>query len=294
MSEEDFFLEDRLTKIRSIIEKYGEENFYISYSGGMDSVCLSELTDMALPGNMIPRVHASTGLEFSLMTKFVMKKAREDVRLHIIKPSVQIIPSLKRDGYPFKSKNHARLVDRYQRRGKLPSVESYLGNGEWGPTLQCPKILKYQFKEENPELRISDMCCVNMKEKPLTDWAVENGKRYAMIGVMKSEGGRRQSAKCLNFKDGVLKSFQPLSVATKEWEWWFIKKYNIELCELYYPPFSVPRSGCLGCPFNRELKKELSMMEKYPESFPGERKKAELVFGPVYDVYRRLNYRLTA
>ncbi len=292
MSEEEFFLEDRKTKILSIIEKYGENNFYISFSGGMDSVVLSELTDMALPGNMIPRVHASTGLEFDLMNKFIRKKAKEDARIHFIKPSVPIIPSLQRDGYPFKSKNHSRLVDRYQRKGKLPSVESYLGKGEWGPKLQCPKILRYQFTEEFTSLRISDKCCYNMKEKPLSDWAVENGKRYAMIGVMKSEGGRRQNAKCLTFRDGALTSFQPLSIATKEWERWFIEKYNIELCELYGPKWNLNRTGCLGCPFNRELEKELSMMENYPEAFPGERKKAELIFGPVYSEYRRIGYRL--
>ena len=50
----EFLLQDRLQKIRQIINKYGEENFYISFSGGADSTVLSALVDMALPDNKIP------------------------------------------------------------------------------------------------------------------------------------------------------------------------------------------------------------------------------------------------
>ena len=49
----DFILEDRLQKIRQIISEYGEDQFYISFSGGKDSVVLSALVDMAIPGNKI-------------------------------------------------------------------------------------------------------------------------------------------------------------------------------------------------------------------------------------------------
>ena len=37
MTDNEFLLFDRLEKIRSVIDKYGEENFYISFSGGKDS-----------------------------------------------------------------------------------------------------------------------------------------------------------------------------------------------------------------------------------------------------------------
>ena len=57
----DFILEDRLQKIRQIIGEYGEDNFAISFSGGKDSTVLSALVDMAILGNMIPRVFADTG-----------------------------------------------------------------------------------------------------------------------------------------------------------------------------------------------------------------------------------------
>ena len=66
MNDNEFLLYDRLQKIRQIIEQYGENNFYISYSGGKDSTVLHNLIDMALPNNKIPRVYADTGIELNI------------------------------------------------------------------------------------------------------------------------------------------------------------------------------------------------------------------------------------
>ena len=70
----EFLLQDRLQKIRQIIRKYGEENFYLSFSGGKDSTVLSHLLDMALPNNKIPRVYANTGIEYRLILEFVERE----------------------------------------------------------------------------------------------------------------------------------------------------------------------------------------------------------------------------
>lgn len=64
MTENEFILQDRLGVIRDTINKYGEDNFYISFSGGKDSTVVHHLVDMALPENKIPRVFANTGIEY--------------------------------------------------------------------------------------------------------------------------------------------------------------------------------------------------------------------------------------
>lgn len=68
----DFILEDRLQKIRQIINQYGENHFYISFSGGKDSTVLSALVDIAISGNVIPRVFADTGIELKMIEDFVL------------------------------------------------------------------------------------------------------------------------------------------------------------------------------------------------------------------------------
>ena len=296
MTENEFLLQDRLAKIKSTIAKYGEENFYLSFSGGKDSTVLSALLDMACPGNKIPRVYANTGIDLNMVRDFVFKLAEKDNRIQIIKPTVPIRKMLEEEGYPFKSMAHSQTVWHWQnRREKTIWIRRYLreelneNDKKYPPRYACPEILKYQFTDEFT-LKVSDKCCKKLKEDPLKKWQKENNRPYGLVGLMREEGGRREHAKCTVFNsNGTLKNFQPLAVITKEWEDWFISEYKVEICDIYKPPYSLKRTGCKGCPFAPDLQKQLDMMEKF---FPAERKQCELIWKPVYDEYRRLGYRL--
>lgn len=286
-TEEEFILYDRITKIKQVINKYGEDNFYLSFSGGKDSTVLSVLLDMAVPENKIPRVYANTGIELNMIRDFVLDVQDEDDRVVIIKPSVPIKQMLEKEGYPFKSKDHSEKLMIYQRSGMLRGIQKYV-NKQKGESFRCPEKLKYQFSDDF-KLKISDMCCKKMKEEPLKIWQKKNNKPYAILGTMQSEGGRRRAAVCLAWKGKDSFNFQPLVHITKEWEEWFIDKYNVNICDIYKEPYNFNRTGCKGCPFIPWLQKDLDILEKF---FPNERKQCEIIWKPVYDEYRRLGYRL--
>ena len=295
MTENEFLLQDRLAKIYSTICKFGEQNFRISFSGGKDSTVLSALIDMAVPGNKIPRTYADTGIELNMIRDFVMERAKHDPRIVIIQPHQPIKKMLETYGYPFKSKRHAKLVAIYQKYRTTdgrPGIQHYLHINDdgvnWKPQNSCPKKLMYQFTDECT-VKISDMCCKMLKEKTLEEWAKDHKRPYAIIGVMRSEGGRRENANCMAFTNGKLTAFQPLVHITKDWENWLIEKFNISICDIYKPPYNFARTGCKGCPFAVGLQHELDMLEKY---FPAERKQCEMIWKPVYDEYRRIGYRL--
>lgn len=293
MTDNEFLLFDRLTKIRQTIEKYEEKNFYISFSGGKDSTVLSALVDMAIPDNKIPRVYANTGIEYKLILEFVhrLKEQPHSWDLVILTPSVNIKKTLETEGYPFKSKHHSRMVERFNRLGRVKSIKVYLGEQEdkkWLGKKSCPKMLRYQFDEQNA-YNYSDKCCLRMKEEPLEKWAKENDKKYHITGIMRSEGGRRDNAECMTFRGKELQAFQPLVPITKEWENWFIDEYKIEIADIYKPPYNQERTGCKGCPFALKLQEELDMLER---EFPAEKKQCEDIWKPVYAEYRRLGYRL--
>lgn len=285
----EFLLQDRIQKIQQIIRKYGEENFYISFSGGRDSCVLSALVDLAIPNNEIPRVYANTGIEYRLILDFIEREREKphQWKLIVIKPRTPIKEMLERDGYPFKSKKHAKKLGTYQRHGMTKTALAYL-NPDDSSSFACPQMLRYQFTPDF-KLKVDYKCCVNLKEKPLNDWAKENNKPYAMIGVMKAEGGSRAKGKCLAFSNGKLKAFQPLIPITKEWEEWFIESQNVDICDIYKPPYNFYRTGCKGCPFALGLQKELDTLEIF---FPVERKQCEIIWKPVYEEYRRIGYRL--
>lgn len=288
MTENEFILYDRIEVIKNTIQKHGEDTWYISFSGGKDSMVLHKLIDMALPNNQIPRVYANTGIEWLEMVKFVQNLQKNDERIKIIKPQVNIRQVLEKYGYPFKSKQHSFYVRVYQRHGmNSKAVRFYLN--DTGGKFDCPDKLRYQFTEEfTKRLKINDSCCKYMKEKPLDQYKKNNNKPNQILGLMASEGGRRRSVNCMT-TIGKKLSFHPLSKVTKQWEDWFIEQYNVELCCLYKEPYNFDRTGCKGCPFSIHIQEQLETMEKY---FPNERKQCEIIWKPVYEEYRNIGYRL--
>ena len=293
MTENEFLLQDRLGVIRDTITKYGEDNFYLSFSGGKDSTVVHHLLDMALPNNRIPRVFSNTGIEYNAIVEFVREREREDSRFVSVFPRQNIKKMLERVGYPFKSKEHSQKVSEYQAKHQIrPYLQRYIDgvqkNGE-KKFFQCPDILKYQFTPEFT-LKVSHLCCKELKKKPIDHFMRESGRTVRITGMMKEEGGQRENISCVLIKDNKIKAFHPLAKVTHEWEQWFIETYNIKLCKLYYEPYNFKRTGCKGCPFSINLKEQLETMERY---FPAERKQCEMIWKPVYDEYRRIGYRLS-
>lgn len=285
--QEDFELTlfDRLEVIRKTIKEIGEDNCYISFSGGKDSTMLSFLIDEALPGNNIPRVYINTGIEYNAIVAFVHKMMETDKRIVEIKPTLPIRKTLETYGYPFKSKEHSCLIS--HRNSNAPSIVAYFEGGGKRQT-HCPSILMYQYKEQLP-FPISDKCCYKLKKEPVHKWEKENGRHVAILGLKTGEGGQRRTSKgCIVLQEGKIRKFKPLNPVSDEFEEWYIRTRNIKLCELYYEPYNFTRTGCKGCPYAIDIADELDKLEKL---LPNERKQCEVIWGKVYDEYRRLKYR---
>lgn len=212
MTEFEFFLQDRLQKIQSINEQYDLlNNAYISFSGGKDSTVLSKIIDLALPGNMIPRVFFNTGIEYKAITDFVKELQRKDSRFIIHNSGINIRVMLKEKGFPFKSKEFSQKLAIYQRSGKTKTVTDYLGEtGNKAKTFCCPEKLKPCFTDKFT-LKVSDKCCSELKKNIAEKWATENNKTITLTGMRKAEGGNRKSVQgCTIFDKGKLKKFHAL------------------------------------------------------------------------------------
>ena len=246
MTENEFILFDRLEVIQNTINKYGEENFYISFSGGKDSTVLHYIIDEALPNNKIPRVYINTGIEYLDIVKYVKGLAKNDDRIIIYNSGVNIPQMLKKYGYPFKSKEHSEKVSIYQNSGIGKTVKAYLtGEKEDGSKsfYKCPKILEYQFTDKN-KLKISKKCCRKLKKEVAHRYEKESGKYISIIGLRSSEGGTRLAHKgCAVFNGDKLKKFKPINPCSDEWCDWYVESRSIKLCKLYYPPFNFKRTG---------------------------------------------------
>ena len=221
----ELLLFDRLNVIKDTINKYGEENFYLSFSGGKDSTILHYLLDQALPNNQIPRVFINTGIEYQAIVDFVKDLASKDNRFVILQPTQPIRPMLEKYGYPFKSKQHSHNVMVYQHSGIGLSVKRYLGIIESNTKFRCPKSLLYQFAPEF-KIKLSDNCCRKLKKEPIKKWEKASNRPIAITGMRNSEGGERASIKgcILTDKQGKVKRFHPLIKVNDEWENWLIER----------------------------------------------------------------------
>lgn len=226
MTENEFLLQDRITKIKSINEQYDlENNAYLSFSGGKDSTILHYLLDLALPGNKIPRLFLNTGIEYKFILDYVREMAKQDDRIIVYNVGKNIKDTLSKVGYPFKSKEHSQKVMDYKKGYRNDSVLRYfkfMPNGYHS----CPDCLLYQIS--NNTLKISHMCCYEFKKKPAMKWMRNNNKSVTITGMRKDEGGTRVQLNCIiTDKKNRLKKFHPLSVVSESFENWFIEReYN--------------------------------------------------------------------
>ena len=155
--------------------------------------------------------------------------------------------------------------------------------------LTCPDKLKYQFKGDFTRLKMSDKCCYKLKKEIALKYEAESKRTIVITGMRADEGGMRALGGCTIFEDGKLKKFHPLKVVDDEFENEIIKRENIQLCKLYYEPYNFTRTGCVACPFAKDIAYELKKLYKL---LPNEYNKALVLWKPVYDEYIRIGYRL--
>lgn len=181
-----FTHQDVLSIIRAKNEIYEIENRgSISFSGGSDSMLMSCLIDEAIPNNKIPRLYMNTGIEHQAMRKFVLGLAKKDKRFVILTPKVNIPKMLKKEGYPFKSKQHSQNYGVYFRNRnqinkivqeieKTPNLAfdydyiHYLSRG-------VKSVIKYIFgtRERENALRVSRLSlkCLSINLKAISQYS---------------------------------------------------------------------------------------------------------------------------
>ena len=118
--------------------------------------------------------------------------------------------------------------------------------------------------ENPPTFKISNKCCKYAKKDVIHKCIAECGYDLNIYGVRKSEGGSRSTAykSCFDEKPENYDNYRPL--------FWYsdMDKQDYEICfdvihSACYTEYGLKRTGCIGCPFNRNIEYELEIMAKY-------------------------------
>lgn len=260
------------TKLRIIewVEFYGEENVYISFSGGKDSTVLLHIVRSIYPN--IEAVFSNTGLEYPEIVEFV--KSIENVT--IIKPKKTFREVVNEEGYPIISKsvsNCVRLAKKNIEEGKDTLRVRQIRGQEKGSLFNKGK---WEFLLEAP-FKISERCCDELKKKPFKEFHKKTGK-VPFIATMADEGKQREQAYlqtgCNAFKNG---KSQPLGFWKEQDILEYIYINNIEIAPIYgqvvledgkYKTTGEKRTGCIFCMMGVHMEKSPNRFERLKETHP--------------------------
>ena len=268
---------DAVIKADSIINREENKNIWISVSGGSDSdIMLDFIWRICEDKSKLHYVWFDTGLEYQATKDHINdlenKYGIEIERRKAVKP----IPlSCREYGEPFLSKFVSKQISVLQKVGFKWEDKSYeeltkeYNNCDSALKWWCNTYAKKRFQinqnrylkefmvENPPIFKISSECCDYAKKK------VSEGIEYDImcIGVRKAEGGVRAEAykSCFDEKDG---KYRPLFWWKDEDKEWYKNKFGIEYSRCY-TEYGFKRTGCVCCPYGKDLQKELKVTEKY-------------------------------
>ena len=229
-----------------------------------------------------------TGLEYQATKdhlKYLEEKYHVEIeKIKVIKP----IPlSCREYGQPFLSKFVSSMIYRLQRHNftwedkpieellsKYPKAQNAIkwwcnGNGKPGLkysafNINYHKYLKEFMIKNPPWFKISDKCCTYAKKEVSAQFVKDNYIDLMIIGVRKAEKGIRATTykTCFTAREDNCDQYRPL--------FWYSDKDEVCYDELFdiqhsdcYTKYGMTRTGCVGCPFNRKLLDELSIIEEH-------------------------------
>ena len=205
----DFKVAYAESRVWEFIRECGKRdlNCHISV-GGLDSITLCYfISSLKLE---LPMVSAS-----SLEDKSI-QKIHKQLGVINVKPIKNKVAVIKEFGYPILSKEIANKISLLQRPSEDNATVRHAiitgETGEYGGNRKDTRMKLSQqwlelfggYENENegvdylkPKFLVSDRCCYYLKEKPCDDWARENNS-VPFLGLMASEGGRRQKSLMMN------------------------------------------------------------------------------------------------
>ena len=191
----------RIREWADACDEYGK-NYAVSV-GGLDSITLLALCRETLKEDV-------PGISVSVLEDKSIQKVHREMGVIPIKPLKSKVQVLQEYGFPVVSKLAAAKISRLQTPGDTsPIVRAYMTGdmGAWGgyghnDKFKLPdtwvELFGGLYADMRPDLKckcapfkVSDQCCYWLKELPVQQYQEQNNI-WPFLGLMQSEGGRRQ------------------------------------------------------------------------------------------------------
>jgi 3'-phosphoadenosine 5'-phosphosulfate sulfotransferase (PAPS reductase)/FAD synthetase len=241
-------LEQKIDHSIGVIEKFvermgGIDKVYISFSGGRDSTVLLHIARRIYPN--IKSMFINTTNEYPEIVKFIRSKIDSGEDIDVCRPERTVFEVWENVGFPLVSKNVSEMASIVKNKPNSKKAERIKNN----PIRQHRIPNRWSFL---PEMRFncSSKCCDILKKEPAKKYEKSTG-RHPIVGTMACESELRTATYIsqggCNILSGVRPISKPLSIWTQEDVLEYIRRYNIDISDIYNDGRSG--SGCMSCGF---------------------------------------------
>ena len=230
--------------------------------------------------------------------KTIPVSCREYGQPFVSKYASEQVMRLQRGGFRFEDGGYEELVARY------PDCTSALKwwCDAWTRTdtpgffdIGRNHLLREFMVEHPPGFRISNKCCTYAKKRVSDKAMSELGADLLVTGVRAAEKGIRQAQRgyrssCVTHGKDGRDSYRPLYWMSNADRDEYVRTHGVRHSDCY-EVWGFKRTGCVGCPFNRNVLAELGVARRYE---PGLVALAERVFADSYAYPRQYReYQMT-
>jgi 3'-phosphoadenosine 5'-phosphosulfate sulfotransferase (PAPS reductase)/FAD synthetase len=247
-------IDHSIATIESFVSKLGGvDKVAVSWSGGKDSTVLLHLCKRLFPD--ILAVFCNTTMEWPSIIQFVNKYKRDGGNVVLLRPKMNArqIYSL---AFPMVSKEVSENV--HAVKVNPNSVKARKALGIENPKSMFKLNKRWMYLIDEP-YNIDNCCCDYMKKRPVAKFCKETG-RSMILGTMASESLLRETQYIRNGGCNVFAEnggrrenvSMPLSIWTEQDIWNYIKRFNVEIPDIYYK--GAKRTGCVACSYGSVFK----------------------------------------
>jgi len=261
MNERDLFkmrqlapLDRKIAMTKDRIKKFvdwcdvNEMEVYQSDSGGWDSTILRHIIESLGYGKSIPSVFSNTGLELPEIVKFVRRRKN----LIEVRPRKHFKQVWEEDGIPMVSKMTSKKLRVLQEglNGKNTNMHTLYNtgitsDGRKAPSYKLANKWRHLINNEH-NLRFTDKCCDHLKKEPLDTFQKQHGGGR-LDAMMAAEGGARASKHVCSIFDSKKPHSSPMLFWTDKDKIEYTKRFNLEICEVYYDRVFDCEGNCIAC-----------------------------------------------
>lgn len=263
----------------------------IGVSGGSDSDIIVHIVSTYFR-EFLPKVHfvfVNTGLEYKATRDHLdFLEQKYQIKIDRIR-GMSVVTAVRRYGIPIVSKEHSQKIAGFI-RGAPCATLCVMGEAGTRKFYFSPKCKKMAIAIKDRNIRVANMCCQKSKKDPLAKYQKDHGIDLSVTGERRAEGGSRATSHKTCFEPSTshgYDKYMPLFFWDDDTKSWYKDHEGITYSDCY-EVWGMKRTGCVGCPFNSKIGRELDVIKKYE---PKMYKACINVFGESYRLMDEFNIR---